>query len=380
MELFNSKYTLNEKNFFEKIVSKYEKDDFKKINVIVVAHILPDAINFLDSLNRLFNVKKVFAKERSINQRVFDYLSANYEIEIANREKLSDKNFIDELIDFDDKFVLIDIGGYFSKISNYLYKKYPNQFLGSIEDTENGFAKYLKEGVNFPFIQVARSELKENEDFLVGQAVSFSAESIFRQNGILLNGLNIGIVGFGKIGSGISYALRNRQAIVSVNDINPIKITHAYSRGFIPKNKKAILKDSDIICLASGNRSLKCDDFKYVKDGSYLFTVTSNDDEIDFECLKKEYKEEEISEMVYKYSNKDNYFYLINKGNAINFVHGTTVSVFILLVQAGIMLSIISLLDKEYKSLDYSLSGEIQKEISDIWLKIFASNYEDVLN
>lgn len=352
---------------------KYIKSN---IGVLVIAHLLVDAIPFLESLNSLFYVDTVFAKPKSINQKVFEDLSKKYNIVIADRDNIDDISYVSRFIKPErDGFIIIDIGGYFSKVSKKLKDTYGKAFLGCIEDTENGLLKYVSQKIDCPFYQVARSPLKINEDYLVGQAISFSAESIFRNEGVLFNGQRIGIIGFGKIGSGVANAFRSRQAIVLVNDIDPIKITHAYSQGFIPQEKNSLLRSADIICLATGHKSLSYDDFSNVKSGSYVFTVTSSDDEIDVSWLKDKYTSEPISPYITQYKRGKHYFYLLNKGNAINFIHGTTVSSFILLVQAEIVACALFLATGKSADDSYSLPHTTRQIIADFWLKIFTSKY-----
>jgi adenosylhomocysteinase len=52
-----------------------------------------------------------------------------------------------------------------------------------------------------------------------------------------------------------------------------------------------------------------------------LFSVTSSEDELDLVFLDGEYECEEIAPHITKYSSFTNYFYLVNKGNAVNFIH-----------------------------------------------------------
>ncbi len=379
--IIDKQYAIEEK-FFKEIIADITKSyqiNGKDIGLVIVAHILIDAIPFLEALSSIFSIDVVFAKPKSINQRVMDYLSAKFKIVIADREKIDDISYVSSFINKKhDGFILIDIGGYFSSVSNELKDEFGKKFLGSIEDTENGFLKYISNEVRYPFYQVARSPLKTNEDYLVGQAISFSAESIFREHGILLNGQKVGVIGYGKIGGGVANALKARQSIVFVNDIDPVKVIHSYSHGFIPQDKESLLKDADIICLASGNSSLVTSDIPMIKSGAYVFTVTSSDNEIDMKWLKENYLSSEISPMVTKYYKGNHFFYIINDGNAINFIHGTTVSTFILLVQAELISCALALVSHAVIDSTYSIENKIRQKIAQIWLKLFASKYNHV--
>ena len=367
--------------FFSLVIKSLRTDQPSKvgnIGALVVAHSLIDAIPYLKAISSLFTINVVFVKPRSINHEVAKYLSTQYLIKVADRQKLSQLKYLSKFINPRQAgFVLVDIGGYFSKISRELSQHFSDKFLGVVEDTENGLRKYLSNEIDFPFLQVARSPLKDNEDYLVGQAISFSVESILRQEGILLNGKRVGIIGYGKIGRGVANAMKMKQAIVSVNDIDPVKITHAYSQGFIPMNRDALFRGSDIVCLATGNHGMTRDDFKILRSGAYLFTVTSSDDEIDTNFIKENYRRSQISDVVAKYSRGRNSFYLINEGNAVNFIHGTTVSSFILLVQSEIIAGMMALSQKSILATEhnYLIANDFRKKIASHWLDIFTSQF-----
>lgn len=63
------------------------------------------------------------------------------------------------------------------------------------------------------------------------------------------------------------------------------------------------------------------------------------------------------------YHKSNHYFYLVNKGVTINFIHGTTVGDFILLVQAELLVSVNRLLNNSYKTGLQELEEEQRKII-----------------
>ncbi len=359
--LFKKEHLFLHNLFFEKIISEFalEKID---ADIVAVLHILPDALPFSRALSQIANVKTIVAKPKSVNHFVLDYLR-------ESGHKIVFKDGLGKEIEkLEKETVFLDIGGYFSSYLSLLKTK--NNFAGIVEDTENGLQKYKKAGVDFPFLSVARSPLKANEDFLVGGAIVYSVERILREQNIIINGLESGVIGFGKIGSSVAYHLSKKQSAVSVFDKNNVLLTHAVSRGFGIRTKKHILSKSDIVCLATGNRSLVSDDFQYVKNGAFLFSVTSSDDEFDKGWLKNNYKKTIIIPYIAKYQRGSQYFYLLNDGEAINFVHGTTVGEYILLVHAELLVSAYALLATKAKK-GFKFDNNFRDKIAQIWLDIF---------
>jgi adenosylhomocysteinase len=340
----------------------------KQGNIIPVIHILPDAIPFLYALEKTATVPFVIPKPKSINTDVES--SLDVEIKHLTRSEVDKSNFYEEIPK--QKTVFIDIGGYFSNSTSEISNILGNIFCGVVEDTENGLQKYLAKDIKFPLISVARSPLKENEDYMVGRAIGYSIERMLREHNILLNGLKFGVIGYGKIGRSVAKTAKDNQSFVFVNDIDSVRLTHAYSHGFNAKDKDELIASSDVLCVATGKVSLTATDFQKIKNGCWVFSVTSSDDSIDVVWLELNYNKTKISEHVYKYSKDENYFYLVNGGNTINFIHGTTVGDFILLVQAELLLSANRLLDSAHKPGIQELGGEERKMICDLWLEHFS--------
>lgn len=129
-----------------------------------------------------------------------------------------------------------------------------------------------------------------------------------------------------------------------------------------------VLKNSDILFLATGNLSLKEAEYKYLKNGSFLFSVTSSDDEIDISWLENKYSVESVSKYIKKYEKNGHYFFIANDGNAVNFIHGAVVDDFILLVQKEMIDTILELAKNNFENKIYNGFGNIKERIADSWL------------
>lgn len=97
--------------------------------------------------------------------------------------------------------------------------------IAGVEDTENGFRRYLELGkppcpVLRPVsrFSVARSPLKEPEDYLVGQSVVFSTEALIRSGSDILQGGAACVIGFGKLGSSIARTLHVKHVREALED------------------------------------------------------------------------------------------------------------------------------------------------------------------
>lgn len=319
------------------------------------------------ALKKVSDVPFVIPKPKSINKAVESSLGV--EVKYFSRYEVSTEKFYEVVPK--QKTAFIDIGGYFSNAVNGIVDVQGSNFCGIVEDTENGLQKYLQNDVEYPLLSVARSPLKENEDYVVGRAIGYSIERILREHNILLNGLRFGVVGYGKIGRSVAKTAKDNQAFVFVSDTDPVRLTHAYSYGFRAKDNDSLISSSDVLCVAAGKLALADTNFKNIKNGCWVFSVTSSDDSIDIEWLESNYGKTRISEYVYKYHKDDHYFYLVNEGDTINFIHGTTVGDFILLVQAELLVSANKLLNSPHEAGLQELDEKERKIICSLWLKHF---------
>ena len=340
-------------SFFQSIIDPLRYKDVD--SVIVVIHAGVEVDNFLRAISQFARIAAVIPKSSSKKFSNLTLLKQRYPVVDVDRHYIKNRtsNFIDALdrLTANERFAIVDMGGYFSRITIDLVVRFRGRFIGVVEDTENGHQKYdvavqihNKFESIFPIISVARSSLKDPEDALVGQAIVFSAESVMRERGNILLGKVVGVIGFGKIGRSIAFSLVSRGARVDVYDSNPILVATALSLGFHACCRSDFLSRVDILFCATGNRSISTLDGIYLKNGLHIFCATSSDDELSI-CLRKKLRSESFLESPHTrrvvLSNKD--IYIHNDGNSINFLHGAVVDRFIELVQAEIIYSLGSL-------------------------------------
>lgn len=363
---------LSRKRFYSEITQIIEHK--KETAIIVVAHIIPDIIDYLMILNRIFDLRGVLAKPKSINKDVKQSLIARgIPIVELSRDKSELEPYLHEQIgQTSHPVVLMDIGGWFAPVIASLSKKHQGKLIGVVEDTENGHQKYLKLAkLPLPIYSVARSPLKDFEDFLIGKSIVYSADAILREQGQLIEYLKCSVIGYGKIGKSIAYHLSSRGLQPLVYDKNPLRRLEAYNRVLSTPSWSEMLSSSDIIFSATGGQATNIIDFKFLKSGCYVFSVTSSDDEFDFSYLKNEYKIEKMNDFIDKFIGPTNYFYLACKGNAVNFIHGACVDNFIHLVRSEMLCAVGALADNSHEAGLYTMSDATRETIANTWLRTF---------
>lgn len=373
-------YLLKEK-FFEKIFSPHHYKNKQKI--IIVEHCVTNTLDFIKFLSRYYEVYFI-PKPNSIDKDIMNILEDYVTFLFINKEQLKSKkeliNLIEEYVG-KSKFYIIDIGGYFSWNYKVINEYYSNQILSIIEDTENGLQKYEKEIKNLkennlvqnvPVCTVARSILKIEEDFLVGNEVAIKSEVFLSEFGTNLIGKKVLVIGFGKIGSSLSQSLKHRGAIVYVLDKQAVRQAFAISQGYLYDDFDNLLNNLDIIYIANGEKSIDIDSLDRKCSGKlYIFSVTSVDDTFSNVEYLKNALEIEGQVPYYSLNTKlEGSIIVANKGNAINFTYtNSTLASFVQMTQGEMLL----LLNDKVKTITNSGITELKKadqeSIAKIWLE-----------
>jgi adenosylhomocysteinase len=99
--------------------------------------------------------------------------------------------------------------------------------------------------------------------------------------------------------------------------------------------------------------------------------VTSSDDELELTAVEGLYERKTVAWNVARYATTGHYFYVLNSGNAVNFLHGASVGPFIYLVQAEILAAVALLADRDHDPGLHNVPADIRKVIAATWLHYF---------
>lgn len=303
---------------------------------IILQHILPTTIEYIDVVNSVFPVDLVISIVYSNDQPTVEALRAKgYTVIVPDSiEYMKEELWKDVLKVLDGAthpVVFQEVGGYMSKWTKQLSQY--SAFKGCVEDTKNGLWRYQeaeKEGeLYLPILSMADTALKRVEDSLIGDACVYSLEKVLRtQLASILDGLRCGVIGWGNIGKSCATAFEGRNAVVSVYDINPVVNMLGYGRGFYPMPLAQLLAESDIIMGCSGRRSIRTADINDIKNGALLCSASSKDIEIDLKGFAELCDIEDVTVQgddlcpIQKYTVRETgrFFYVLKYGTPIDFL------------------------------------------------------------
>jgi adenosylhomocysteinase len=361
-------------SFFKKITGNLSPHD--PVASLVITHLLPERPSFLRAVGRVSDLRAVLPKPKSIDPAAHKAVTALFPCDPLDRDLLSHADASLAYLESraaGERLVLLDIGGYFAPSLGSLCASFSGELLGVIEDTGNGLRRYLDLGkLPCPVYSVARSPLKAPEDFLVGQSIVFSVEALIRSRGDVLPGRSACVIGFGPLGSSIARTLHARHIQVTVYDEDPIQRAQALARGFQTAHTHAgALSGAGIVFCATGNLALREDDFIHLANGAYVASVTSSDDELELAALDGMYHRTTVAPHVTRYATTGHYFYVLNDGNAVNFLYGASVGAFIFLVQAEILAAVSELARQPHENGLHEVNADTRRLIAATWLTYF---------
>ena len=145
----------------------------KCASIIVVCHLIQDSLSLIEFLNELFSVEVIIPKPKSINASVRMHV-AKMGIAVADIHRMDVSNYSPAIQDIvqnrkNQHLLILDMGGYFSSCIDNIHNEIGSDFLGVVEDTENGLKRYRnRANLPVPVFSVADSTLKRPENLLVG--------------------------------------------------------------------------------------------------------------------------------------------------------------------------------------------------------------------
>lgn len=278
--------------YFGRIATRFAPTE--QVTSFLVTHLLPERPGFVRAVAAMSELRAVLPKPKSVNGAARREIEKTVPVDALSRELFTDA---DATLDYfesragGEPIVLLDVGGYFAPALAHLHARFSGRLVGAIEDTENGHRRYAAlDKPPCPVVSVARSPLKDPEDFLVGQSVVFSTEAVMRSRGDIPHGRPALVIGFGKLGSSIARLLHAKGVQVTVFDTDPVRRTQALSQGFaVARDRHRALAEAGLVLCATGAVSLRGEDFPHVRNGAYVATVTSSEDELELNGLPDVY-------------------------------------------------------------------------------------------
>ncbi len=359
----------------------------QETKLFIIQHLKKNTIYFIQLLRKagfkdIFVIGKNYSLEHPVKKEIekiakvftssFEELESLKTVEQVVNENLNEK----------DKFICLDLGGYFSKFFQYKNDK-PyriKNLLGIIEDTKNGlwFEKQDIKNFKFPLLSVASSFLKDyGEGYFVAKAISRNLENILIESQMNQTAAfkKILILGYGKIGKRVGEFLQKENEVY-IYDINPLKLFEAKIDGFYICEKLQNLDKFDVIIGVTGDVVLNKKDLLALRNGTILVNGSTRKKEFDLDSLKEEIEKiVDLGSYQKIFLKNGKRIYLLNNGYPVNFYKTESVPDMIIdLVFSEIYLLTSILLSKKISPGYYPIEKffpEIEEKVAKTWIKFW---------
>ena len=349
---------------------------------VLITHVLPTSESYIKLVHAIFPVALVIAIPYSADaktlKRLEDMGVPTYLPESIKEIFLEAGPRVEALLkESTHPLVIQEVGGYLagytSKLAQY------GHLIGIVEDTNNGHWRYENAGAHsVPVLSMARSPIKDIEDTVIGDSAVYSTERIFREEfHAVIQGLQTGVIGYGKIGTSTSIALRGREASVTVYDIDPAKCILARFEGYRIAPIAKILQEADLVIGCTGKTSVREEEIPFIRDNAILVSASAKNEEYDLEAFERCCTCEKISPIVWKYTQNDNRcFYLLNAGTPINFRDRSILGNILDMIYSELFLCMAMLVDEGNPIGLHHSPSKIHTEVAKTWLQIYEPHFQ----
>lgn len=364
----------------ETLVKRCKKPK-KRCQSVLITHVMPTAEPYIRLVNEIYPVALVIAIPYSADKETLQSLEASgiRTFLPSNVEEafLQAGPHVENILKNSSTPLLVqEVGGYLAgytkKLSNYPH------FKGIVEDTNNGHWRYENAGKHTtPVVSMALSPIKDIEDTVIGDSVVYSTERIFREEfHAVIQGVRAGVIGYGKIGTSTSIALKGRESTVVIYDIDPCKCIRARFEGMRISPLTQLLSESELIIGCTGKTSVREEDIQHIRNNAILVSGSAKNEEFDLVAFDKHCSREEVSPVVWRYTQPDGHcFYVLNQGTPVNFRDRSILGYILDMIYSELFLCM-GLIANDHvpHGLQHS-PAIIHTDVAKTWLEIYESNF-----
>jgi adenosylhomocysteinase len=192
---------------------------------------------------------------------------------------------------------------------------------GALEATTSGLHRLDGLDLPFPVLDWNGIPLKNliHNRHLVGVETWPAFTAI---TGLALYGREVVVVGFGPVGQGVAARARDLGAVVTVVDLDPVRLVEARHDGCRVAEMDAALRSASVVVTATGvDGVLGEQQLSQVAEGAILVNVGHSEREIDVDWLDR-HPRTPVRRHLERYELDGRQVYLLNRGSLVNLAAG----------------------------------------------------------
>ncbi len=209
---------------------------------------------------------------------------------IKGEDKDTYYKHLNEVMDFNPQ-ITMDDGADLVTLLHTERKHQLKDVIGSSEETTTGVirlrAMLTDKVLQIPVMAVNDSDTKHLFDNRYGTGQS-TIDGIIRATNVLIAGKRFVVCGYGWCGRGLATRARGMGALVTITEVDPTKELEAAMDGFDVAPIAQAIKTADIICTATGNKTvLSVEHLKALKNGCIVSNTGHFNVEFDYDGIVK---------------------------------------------------------------------------------------------
>jgi adenosylhomocysteinase len=349
----------------------------REVDVLIVQHLFEDTLAFVSALKaENVTVRAVIGIPYSAKEPVVrDLENLGIDTLVPDMDKIADVvlRHVQQSKAAGRKTILHEVGGYCAGLTAES-AEFQNGCLGVVEETKQGLWRYSRAGELFlPVVQFADAKLKKCESEFVGRAVTRSVDEDLATLGKSVETANIGVIGFGDIGSGVARSFRRRGSHVWCYDKKPIRMMEAAAQGIRCCDPHQLIATCHAIVGATGVGCIEEESLMRLRDGVLLSSASSRDLEFPSGAIRDSSIDcSKLSPYVTEYRLKSGRSVrLASDGFPVNFRSLSLPPSFGDLMFCQVLMGLGGILQGKYPVGLYQLSESDQEIIAEIWWGLY---------
>jgi adenosylhomocysteinase len=347
------------------------------VDVLIVQHLFADTLAFISALRaENVTVRAVVGIPYSAKDDVVHELeNLGIDTLVPDMDKIADVvlEHVRQSSASGRKSILHEVGGYCASLAAESLEL-QNGCLGIVEETKQGLWRYSQAGeMLVPVVQFADAKLKKCESEFVGRAVARSVDEDLAALGKSLETANVGVIGFGDIGSGVARSFRRRGSHVWCYDKKPIRMIEAAAQGIRCCDPHQLVATCHAIVGATGVGCLEEASLTHLRDGVLLSSASSRDLEFPLDAIRNSStSRSQLSSYVTEYRMKSGKSVrLASNGFPVNFRSFSLPVSFGDLMFCQVLMGFAGILQGKYPLGLHQLRESDQETIADTWWDLY---------
>jgi len=349
----------------------------RDVDVVIVQHLFEDTLGFVLALRAAnITVRAVIGIPYSVKNQVRHELeNMGFDTLAPDIDRIADVvlKHVQERTKDGRKSIVHEVGGYCAALASKS-TEFQDGCLGIVEETKQGLWRYSRAGeLLLPVVQFADAKLKRCESEFVGRAVTRSVDEDLAALGKSVETANIGVIGFGEIGSGVARSFRRRGSHVWCYDKKPIRMMEAAAQGIRCCDPHQLMATCHAIVGATGAGCIEEASLIHLRDGVLLSSASSRDLEFPLGTIRaSSTNASQLSPYVTEYRMKSGKSVRVaSNGFPVNFRSFSLPPSFGDLMFCQVLMGFAGILRGNYSAGIHQLSESDQEIIADIWWGLY---------